>query len=284
MAMMTMSALLIPGFVPMHYALHHRIVAPFMSATDDSKITHGKVHGEGGAFVAGYWVPIAECADKFNIEGGSNENSHADTPCPRSRTRHSAAKDDGTYDVVIIGAGCIGSAIARELSKTQASVLLLEAGDDVCQGATKGNSGSMLSYCLHPSREPLAGASHSHACAPVAVRACAVVHAGFDDKPGTNRARLCWKGNQMFTALDEDLHFGFQLTGSLVCARGEEEEKHLEELLARGDENGVENLRLVKGDELKKMEPHLDEAFTAALHSPDAGTLIPCTLRALSDA
>ncbi len=46
--------------------------------------------------------------------------------CPRSRSTRSAAKSDGTYDVIIIGAGCIGGAIARELSKTNASVLLLE--------------------------------------------------------------------------------------------------------------------------------------------------------------
>ena len=145
--------------------------------------------------------------------------------------------------VAIIGAGCIGAAVARELSKTTASVIVLEAGDDVCQGATKGNSG--------------------------------IVHAGFDDTPGTNRARLCWKGNQMFAGLDEDLHFGYQLTGSLVVARGPEEEKHLEELLARGHTNGVKNLKIVKRDELREMEPHLDPEATAALYSPDAGTLIP---------
>jgi glycerol-3-phosphate dehydrogenase len=212
------------------------------AATCMSGITQGNVHGEGGAYVAGYWVPMDECADKFNIAGGSNERVASST-CPRSRTRHSAVKDDGTYDVAIVGAGCIGAAIARELSKTTASVILLEAGDDVCQGATKGNSG--------------------------------IVHAGYDDKPGTNRARLCWAGNQRFAALDDELHFGYQLTGSLVCARGEQEEKHLEELLERGHTNGVENLRIVKGEELKQMEPQLDQAFTAALHSPDAGTLIP---------
>ena len=211
-------------------------------ADDGARITQGKVHGEGGAFVGGYWVPREECGDKFNIKGGSNERVAA-TPCPRSRTRHSAAKPDGTYDVAIIGAGCIGAAVARELSKTHASVILLEAADDVCQGATKGNSG--------------------------------IVHAGYDDKPGTTRARLCWKGNQLFPALDRDLHFGYQLTGSLVCARGAEEEAHLEELLARGATNGVANLRIVRGDELKRMEPHLDGEITAALHSPDAGTLIP---------
>ena len=199
-----------------------------------------QVHGEGGAYVGGYWVPIENCPEHFNIQGGSQETA---TPAVRSGTSHSAAKADGTYDVAIIGAGCIGAAVARELSKTHASVVVLEAADDVCQGATKGNSG--------------------------------IVHAGFDDTPGSVRANLCWKGNQMFPALDKDLHFGYQLTGSLVVARGEEEEKHLEELLARGATNGVANLRIVRGAELREMEPNLDAAATAALHSPDAGTLIP---------
>ena len=135
------------------------------------------------------------------------------------------------------------TAVARELSKTTASVVMIEAADDVCQGATKGNSG--------------------------------IVHAGFDDTPGSTRARLCWKGNQMFPGLDDELHFGYQLTGSLVVARGKSEEAHLDELMARGKANGVQNLRLVGRDELFQMEPHLDEAATAALFSPDAGTLIP---------
>lgn len=141
------------------------------------------------AQVGGYWVPLAQCDAKFNVEGGSNERMEEST-CPRSITKHSAAKEDGTYDVAIIGSGCIGASVARELSKTSASVIMLEAADDVCQGATKGNSG--------------------------------IVHAGFDDKPGTTRARLCWKGNQMFPKLDEELHFGCValwqsfLTGSVL--------------------------------------------------------------------
>jgi hypothetical protein len=68
---------------------------------------------------------------------------------------------------------------------------VLEAADDVTQGATKGNSG--------------------------------IVHAGFDDVPGSVRAAMCWKGNQMFPALDRELHFGYQLNGSLVLATTDEE-------------------------------------------------------------
>lgn len=108
--------------------------------------------------------------------------------------------------------------LARELSKFKLSVLVLEAADDVTQGATKGNSG--------------------------------IVHAGFDDVPNTNRAKFCWPGNQMFADLDKDLHFGYQKNGSLVIASTEEEEKHLEELKRRGEINGVERLRIVDKKEL----------------------------------
>merc|ERR1719352_639682 len=196
-----------------------RTQPPPRTAINMQGVTKGEVHGEGGAYVGGYWVPLEQCSEKFNIEGGSNE---AATPAARSATAHSAAKADGTYDVAIIGAGCIGAAIARELSKTHASVVILEAADDVCQGATKGNSG--------------------------------IVHAGYDDTPGSTRAKLCWKGNQMFPALDEDLHFGYQLTGSLVVASSADDELFLEELMRRGDTNGVKNLRIVDKDEVHKME------------------------------
>jgi threonine dehydrogenase-like Zn-dependent dehydrogenase len=102
-----------------------------MKLSKVTDITKGPVHGEDGAYVAGYWVPYDQCEAHFNIKGGSNENVPAE-PCPRSRTRHSAAKADGTYDVAIIGAGCIGSAIARELAKTDASVVVLEVSPKPC--------------------------------------------------------------------------------------------------------------------------------------------------------
>jgi hypothetical protein len=156
-----------------------------------------RVHGSNGAWVAGSWVDIEDCPKHFNISGGSGEAcTGCGVPCPRSRTRHSAAKPDGSYDVVVVGAGCIGSAVARELAKTNLSVLVLEAADDVTQGATKGNSG--------------------------------IVHAGFDDTPGSVRSKYCWPGNQMFPALDRELHFGLQLNGSLVVAKGPADEKHLQ--------------------------------------------------------
>jgi glycerol-3-phosphate dehydrogenase len=130
------------------------------------------------------------------------------------------------YDVVVVGAGCIGGAIARELSRYDLRVLLLESADDVSQGATKGNSG--------------------------------IVHAGYDDAPGSMHARYCWPGNQMFPQLDRELRFGYQLNGSLVVATNEGERKVLDELMERGRKNGVERLRIVGREELFEMEPALN--------------------------
>lgn len=205
-----------------------------------------KQHGVKGTYVGGDWVDLEDCAEQFNIKGGSHETNKCGgdcSACPRSRSRNVAVADDGTYDVIIVGAGCIGSAIARELSKYKLSVLMLEAADDVTQGATKGNSG--------------------------------IVHAGFDDKPGTNRAKYCWPGNQMFADLDHDLHFGYQKNGSLVLAKSDADIEHLKELKKRGETNGVKRLQILSKDELFKMEPHVHPDSVAALWSPDAGNLIP---------
>jgi len=196
-----------------------------------------KVHGNKGVYCGGDWLDIEDC-DKWVGSGSCGDS--AQQACRARNTKH---KSNGSYDVVIIGAGCIGSAIARELSKYNCAVLLLERDDDVTQGATKGNSG--------------------------------IVHAGYDDKPGSKHAEFCWPGNQMFAELDKDLKFGFLKNGSLVLARGKAEEKVLDELMERGRKNGVKNLRIVKKAEVHEMEPYLDPNVTAALYSPDAGTVIP---------
>ena len=175
----------------------------------------------------------------FNLEP-----SQSSCPCaPRSRSANSAANEDGGYDVIIIGAGCIGGAIARELSRYQVSVLLLEAADDVTQGATKGNSG--------------------------------IVHAGYDDTPGSVRARFCWPGNQMFAQLDKELRFGYQMNGSLVLATSEEEKATLRELMERGLKNGILDLQILTREEILEKEPYVGDNVEAALFCPHAGNCVP---------
>ncbi|KAL7551644.1 hypothetical protein ACHAWF_014831 [Thalassiosira exigua] len=211
-------------------------------------------HGVKGAYYGGRWVDLEDCAGTFQPDSSKCSQCPTGSTCPRSRSRNAAvASDEETvYDVVVVGAGCIGAAIARELSRYALRTLLLESADDVSQGATKGNSG--------------------------------IVHAGYDDKPGSLHAKFCWPGNQMFPQLGEclgsgvvyrELRFGYQLNGSLVVATKKEELKILDELMERGRKNGVQRLRIVQKEELFKMEPALNPDCIAALHSPDAGNVIP---------
>jgi hypothetical protein len=101
------------------------------------------------------------------------------------------------------------------------------------------------------------------------------VHNGYDDKPGSNHAKYCWPGNQMFRQLDRELRFGYQVNGSLVLATNQDEMNILKELMGRGIKNGVQRLRIVEKDELFEMEPHLNPNVIAALYAPDAGNVIP---------
>jgi len=204
------------------------------------KAPNGAQHGVKGVYYGGSWLDIEDCAEHFvpsNCASCENKGS-----CPRSMSRNAQDKKE-QYDVLIVGAGCIGGAVARELSRYSLSVLWVEAADDVSQGATKGNSG--------------------------------IVHAGYDDTPGTNRAKYCWSGNQMFAQLDRELRFGYQKNGSLVVAFNEKDREHLEVLKKRGDTNGVQFLRIIEQDELRKIEPHISPDAIAALYSPEAGNVIP---------
>jgi hypothetical protein len=205
------------------------------SSSSSSSSRH--VHGDKGVYYCGSWVDVEDLGKEWLMR--SVRYSDETRVAPPAR----AATPGFDYDVCVVGAGCIGAAVARELSRYALRVVLLEKSDDVTQGATKGNSG--------------------------------IVHAGYDDVPGSERAKYCWRGNQMFTQLDRELRFGLQRNGSLVVARGEEDEATLRELLERGRVNGVKNLRIVGKAELRKMEPLISADATAALLSPDAATLTP---------
>lgn len=221
-----------------------------MVSTAGSKISTNtetpKQHGVKGVYYGGEWLDIEDCQGVFDINSNycsAAEECAKKNRCPRSRSRSSSRASDGCYDILIIGAGCIGAAIARELSRYDVSMLWVECADDVSQGATKGNSG--------------------------------IVHSGYDDEPGTNRSKYCWRGNQMFSQLDKELRFGYQRNGSLVLAFNEKEVKILHQLLERGRINGVQRLRIVDREELLSMEPHVNPNAVAALYSPDAGNVIP---------
>ena len=147
------------------------------------------------------------------------------------------------YDVCIIGCGVIGAATAFELSKYQTSVLVLEKENDVAMGASRANS--------------------------------AIIHAGYDPKPGTLMARLNVEGNAMAEQLCKDLSVPFSRIGSLVLAFTEDEEATIKVLYDRGVQNGVPGLRIIGADEIHQMEPEVSKDVKSALYAPSAGIITP---------
>ena len=149
---------------------------------------------------------------------------------------------DNRYDAVIIGGGVIGSAIARELSRYELHTCLLEKTEDVCSGTSKANS--------------------------------AIVHAGYDAKPGSKKAELNVKGNAMMGELARDLEFEFKRNGSLVLCFADEDMPKLAELYQRGLRNGVD-VEILSGDAVRKMEPNITNEVVAALWAPTGGIVCP---------
>lgn len=147
------------------------------------------------------------------------------------------------YDGVIIGGGVIGCAIARELSRYDKRICLIEAEEDVCSGTSKANS--------------------------------AIIHGGFDAACGSKKARFNVEGNARMEALSEELDFEFRRNGSLVLCFSREDLPALETLYRRGLENGVPGLRMLSGEEVREMEPHVTEQVTAALFAPTGGIVCP---------
>ena len=123
------------------------------------------------------------------------------------------------YDVLIAGAGVTGAMAARELSRYQLSVCLLEKENDVACGASKANSG--------------------------------IVHGGFDPEPGTLKEKLIEEGICLLYDAAEELHVPCKQNGSIVCAFGAEEEPAIDELYQRGLQNGIGGMAILSGDEAR---------------------------------
>ena len=147
------------------------------------------------------------------------------------------------YDVVIIGCGVIGAAAAFELSKYKLSIAVLEKENDVAMGASRANS--------------------------------AIIHAGYDPKPGTLMARLNVKGNAMAEKLCRDLSVPFERIGSLVLAFTDEEMETVKMLYDRGNQNGVPDQRILTAEEVRAMEPQVSDEVKGALYAPSAGIINP---------
>lgn len=158
----------------------------------------------------------------------------------------SLVRNSSIHDVCIIGGGVIGCAIARELSRLDLSVVLLEKNSDVSEGTTKGNS--------------------------------AIVHAGYDAKPGSLKARYNVAGNQVFAAWCAELDVPYRRNTSLVVAFRDQDLPGLHELVERGHQNGVSGLRVIDEQELRSREPHIGPQAKGALLAETGGICGPYEL------
>lgn len=150
------------------------------------------------------------------------------------------------FDVVVIGGGVIGGMILRELTRWQISCALLEKENDVCMGQSKANSG--------------------------------IVHAGFDAKEGSLKAKFNVRGNLMMPAVADELGVKYINNGSLVVAFSEEEMQTLENLKTRGIKNGVTGLEILNREQLVFKETNISENAVGALFAPTGGIICPYDL------
>jgi glycerol-3-phosphate dehydrogenase len=149
------------------------------------------------------------------------------------------------YDVIIIGCGVNGALIARELSRYDLKVLILEKNNDVGDATSCANSG--------------------------------IIHSGYDPKPDTLKAKLNILGNAMYDDICKDLDVEFERIGSLTIATSAEEVEKLEMLEQRAKENKV-NVQILSKDEVIKLEPNITKDVVKALLAPTAGIINPFEL------
>ena len=146
-------------------------------------------------------------------------------------------------DIILIGAGVVGCSIARELSKYNLDVLVVEKNSDVSEGVSKGNSG--------------------------------IVHAGYNEKIGTLKAKLNIEGNKMFDDLSRDLQFPFKRNGAFILAFSDKDMKTLESLKENGEKLGVEGLEILTREEALNIEPNLNKEIVGVLNVKTSGIVSP---------
>lgn len=147
------------------------------------------------------------------------------------------------YDVIIIGGGVSGCAVARSLSKYNLSVVLIEKDEDLCSGTSKANSG--------------------------------IVHSGYDPEPGTLMAKLNVIGNEMIKKLSKELDFSFIQNGSMIISFNKSDKPALMELYNRGIANGVKDMEIISGDKARELEPNLSDSVEDVLLCKTGGIVDP---------
>lgn len=147
-------------------------------------------------------------------------------------------------DVIIIGAGITGAALARELSRYELNILLLEKEAEPAFGVSKSNSG--------------------------------IIHSGTQNPHNSLKGRLCVEGNRLIREeISKDLGLNFVQCGQIIVAFDEEEKKRLLEIKQEGEKLGVPGLEIKDREWLDENEPNLSKEVIAALYSPSAGIISP---------
>ena len=147
------------------------------------------------------------------------------------------------YDVLIIGCGVIGSAMAYKLSRYDLKVCVCERFNDVANGVTKANS--------------------------------AILHAGFDCPPGSMEARMNVPAIEMAREICRKLDVKYRDIPTFVIAFDDREIEYVKELYERGVANGVPGIRIVDREEALRLEPGLDPKLVKALYAPSSGIIDP---------
>ena len=153
---------------------------------------------------------------------------------------------NSNYDVIIIGGGVVGCAVSRELTKYDLKVALLEKSVDICAGQSKANT--------------------------------AIIHGGYDAKPGTKKAYYNVLGNKMFGKVCEELDVPHEWNSSLVVSFAPDQDGKISELYERGQKNGVPGLGIIDHDEIMRREPNINPEARLALDVQNGGICCPYEL------
>lgn len=153
---------------------------------------------------------------------------------------------NNTYDVIVIGAGVLGCFAARNLTRYQMNIAIIEQREDVCTGISRANT--------------------------------SIIYSGYETKPGTLKTELCVNANRFFEELCEELDVRFTRCGSIMLCFGERGEKVLRQKFEQGIQNGVPGIRLLSREEILQMEPNLSKEITMGLYAPTTGVVNPWEL------
>src|SRR5512138_1388136 len=150
------------------------------------------------------------------------------------------------YDIAIIGAGAVGSAIARELSRYELNIVLLEANSDVGMGTSKAST--------------------------------AIWHTGYDATPGTLESALLKRSYPLMSEFMKEVDSPFELVGGLLIAWNEEQLHNLPKLLEKAHKNGDMDVHIISREEIYQREPHLGEGALGGMFVPGEGILCTFTI------